>query len=34
VQGLAVGDTVITTGTMQLREGQSVVLDNVKQIEN
>ena len=25
-----VGDTVITTGTMQLREGQAVVLDAVK----
>ena len=34
VQGLEVGDTVITTGTMQLREGQKVVLDGVKQIEN
>ena len=34
VQGLEVGDTVITTGTMQLREGQKVVLDVVKQIEN
>ncbi|MBR2072080.1 MAG: efflux RND transporter periplasmic adaptor subunit, partial [Alistipes sp.] len=33
VQGLAVGDTVITTGTMQLREGQSVVLDGIKRIE-
>ena len=30
VQGLEVGDTVITTGTMQLREGQKVVLDVVK----
>ena len=29
-----VGDTVITTGTMQLREGQKVVLDLVKQNEN
>ena len=34
VQGLEVGDTVITTGTMQLREGQKVVLDAVKKIEN
>ena len=34
VQGLEVGDTVITTGTMQLREGQKVVLDEVKQIGN
>jgi membrane fusion protein (multidrug efflux system) len=34
VQGLEVGDTVITTGTMQLREGQKVVLDAVKQVEN
>lgn len=30
VQGLEVGDTVITTGTMQLREGQKVVLDAIK----
>ena len=30
VQGLEPGDTVITTGTMQLREGQKVVLDEIK----
>ena len=30
LQGLEVGDTVITTGTMQLREGQAVILDAVK----
>ncbi len=29
LQGLSVGDTVITTGTMQLRMGQKVVIDNV-----
>lgn len=34
IQGLEPGDTVITTGTMQLREGQKVTLDEVKQIEN
>ena len=34
VQGLEPGDTVITTGTMQLREGQAVVLDVVKRIDN
>jgi membrane fusion protein (multidrug efflux system) len=34
LQGLEEGDTVITTGTMQLREGQAVVLDAVRQIEN
>ncbi len=28
LRGLAVGDTVITTGTMQLRTGQRVVIDN------
>ncbi len=30
LRGLSVGDTVITTGTMQLRTGQQVVLDEVK----
>ena len=30
LEGLNVGDTVITTGTMQLRTGQGVILDNVK----
>ncbi len=30
LRGLEVGDTVITTGTMQLRTGQKVVLDEVK----
>lgn len=30
VEGLSEGDTVITTGTMQLREGQEVTLDVVK----
>ena len=29
IDGLSVGDTVITTGTMQLRTGQKVILDNV-----
>ena len=29
LQGVEKGDTVITTGTMQLRTGQSVKLDNV-----
>ena len=30
LRGLSVGDTVITTGTMQLRVGQKVVLDAVE----
>ena len=30
VRGLSVGDTVITSGTMQLRTGQKVTLDEVK----
>ena len=30
LRGLSVGDTVITTGTMQLRTGQTVKLDNVQ----
>ena len=29
IEGLAAGDTVITTGTMQLRTGQKVILDHV-----
>ena len=29
IDGLSVGDTVITTGTMQLRTGQKVILDSV-----
>lgn len=29
LDGLSVGDTVITTGTMQLRTGQGVILDSV-----
>ena len=30
VRGLSVGDTVIVSGTMQLRTGQKVILDDVK----
>lgn len=30
LDGLSIGDTVITSGTMQLRTGQKVVLDEVK----
>lgn len=30
LKGLSVGDTVITTGTMQMRMGQKVTLDNVQ----
>ena len=30
LDGLAVGDTVIVSGTMQLRTGQKVILDNIK----
>ena len=29
VKGLEIGDTVITSGTMQLRMGQRVTLDSV-----
>ena len=31
VEGVSVGDTVITTGTMQLRTGQKVILDSVNE---
>ena len=29
LEGITPGDTVITTGTMQLRTGQKVILDSV-----
>lgn len=29
VQGLSVGDTILTSGTLQLRMGMPVTLDNI-----